>query len=248
MRPLWIVKAGSTVSRLVPRRGDFEDWFRAGLGRDAATAPRVRPYRGDALPPPAEAAAVVVTGSNAMVTDEEPWSLRTQAWLREVVDRGVPVLGVCYGHQLLARALGGEVGWNPRGREIGTVAVELTEPGRRDPLLAGLPTRLIVQESHSQSVLRLPDGARLLASNAHDPHQAFAAGDRAWGLQFHPEFDADVVRGYLEERRTEIVREGRDVEELLAGARDSEHGARVLRSFAALVTSFEGERASVNAD
>ena len=73
-----------------------------------------------------------------------------------------------------------------------------------------------------------------LAASIGDPHQAFSAGPRAWGVQFHPEFDADVIRGYLEARREVLRAEGRDPEALLAGVRESDHGPRLLRRFAAL--------------
>ena len=170
-----------------------------------------------------------------MVTDDLPWSLGCEHWLRELVERDVPVLGVCYGHQLLARAFGGEVGFNSRGDEVGTTAVALTEAGRHDPLFGGLPDELIVQNSHRQSVLSLPPDARLLASNDHDVHQAFAIGKRAWGMQFHPEFDADIMRGYLEDRSEGLQERGVDTAKLHAATRDSDHGTRVLRNFVAML-------------
>lgn len=232
---LLVLKCGSTVPSLIPRRGDFEDWFRQGLGLSAAEAPIVDPSRGDALPDPAAVPAIVVTGSPAMVTDDAPWSLVSEDWLAACVRRGVPTLAVCYGHQLLARALGGTVGLNPHGREIGTVRVALTAAGRRDPLLTGLPDELVVQESHSQSVLIPPPGAEVLAGNAHDPHQALRLGERAWGVQFHPEFDADIVRGYLAERGDAIAGEGGDPTALAAATRDSDHGRRILQRFLTLL-------------
>jgi GMP synthase (glutamine-hydrolysing) len=148
------------------------------------------------------------------------------------------VLGICYGHQLLAHGLGGEVGRNPRGREIGTVAVEVADP--RDRLLAGLPTRLTVQVTHRESVLRLPDGAARLAGNPADPHQAFRFGERAWGVQFHPEFDADVMRGYLRARREELIGEGLDPDALLAACVEAPDGERLLARFAEIVMDLEG--------
>jgi GMP synthase (glutamine-hydrolysing) len=84
-------------------------------------------------------------------------------------------------------------------------------------------------------VLELPRGARLLASSRRDPHQAFAWGERAWGVQFHPEFDADVVRAYLAARREAIRDEGLDADALLRAASDSPHGAALLGRFAELL-------------
>jgi GMP synthase (glutamine-hydrolysing) len=235
VRRVLVIKTGTTLPELRPRRGDYEDWIVERLGLPWERIELVVAYEGETLPDPHEPAGVVVTGSSALVSAREPWSERVAAWLREAVATGTPLFGICYGHQLLAHALGGRVGRNPRGREIGTVALELHAAAREDPLLGGLPAQLKVQATHVESVLELPPGARLLASSATDPHQAFACGERAWGVQFHPEFDAEVVRTYLEVRREEIRGEGIDPESLERTVEESPHGTRLLRRFAELL-------------
>jgi GMP synthase (glutamine-hydrolysing) len=230
VHPIVIVKTGSTLPRLRETRGDYEDWIAEGLGaRDVLTCD-VR--GGEALPAPEVPRAVVITGSSAMVTERLEWSERTARWLPEVLRRGTPILGICYGHQLLAHALAGEVDANPRGREIGAIEVELTEEGASDPLLGGIASTLRVNASHRQSVLRLPEGARRLARNAADPNQAYAIGERAWGVQFHPEWDDDVIRAYLQDRAAILREEGLDPEALIARPQPSEHGAVILKRFA----------------
>lgn len=237
MKPILIAKVGSTVESILDRRGDFHDWLRVLLGRDEATALVCEPHLGDTLPALDEFGGVIVTGASAMITDEADWSVRTEAWLARVFEARIPILGICYGHQMLARIAGGHVDWNPNGREIGTVDVKLCGAANEDQLFQELPACLDVQTTHSQSVVELPPGAIHLASNAHDSHQAFSLGDSAWGVQFHPEFDADVLRGYLEERRESIASEGIDVDARLEATRDSDHGERLLLSFEALVRS-----------
>jgi len=232
-----VVKTGTTLAQLRPRRGDYEDWIVEGLGLPWGRIELAAVYEGQGLPEPGEPAGVVVTGSSALVSAGEPWSEHAAAWLRQAVAAGTPLLGICYGHQLLAHALGGRVGRNPRGREIGTVAVQLHAAAREDPLLGGLPTQLTVQATHVESVLELPPGARLLASSAIDPHQAFACAGRAWGVQFHPEFDAEVVRTYLDVRREELREEGIDPESLERAVEESPHGTQLLRRFAELILS-----------
>jgi GMP synthase (glutamine-hydrolysing) len=234
VRRLVVVKCGDALASVRERRGDYEDWILGGMGLARARALVAAVGEGAALPDPSRLSAAVVTGSSAMVSAREPWSERTAAWLREVALAGVPVLGICYGHQLLAHALGGRVAPNPRGREIGTVDVELLAAARADPLLSGLPVRFPAQATHVESVLELPAGATLLASSCGDPHQAFRVGAHAWGVQFHPEFDADVIRAYLEARREDLLREGRDPESLLAAVRESAHASGLLLRFAAL--------------
>ena len=176
-------------------------------------------------------AGLVYSGGPASVYDAD--SVQSDPAL---LGLGIPVLGICYGHQLLAHALGGRVARNPRGREIGSVEVEALPAARDDALLGALPVRLTVQATHVESVLELPPGARLLAVSRGDPHHAFSAGARAWGVQFHPEFDAEVIRGYLEARREILGREGLDAAALLAGVRESEDGRALLRRFAELVS------------
>jgi len=231
-----LVKTGTTVPNVAARRGDFEQWFAKGLGVAEDELHVVSVYRGEALPDARNYAGVVVTGSAAMVTDEEPWSLQTERWLRRAVEMGSYALGVCYGHQLLARAMGGAVANNPRGRQVGTTDVTLIGSATTDPLFEGLPRVVHVPVSHLQVVTRLPEAAQLLAVAPRDEHHAFAVGDRAWGVQFHPEFDADIVRGYIEARRDAIATEALDVDALIRDARDSPHGAKLLRAFAAMVT------------
>lgn len=234
-----IVKTGTTVPNVVVRRGDFEAWIARGLGVAQESVETRAVYEGAALPLAHELdelTGVVVTGSAAMVTQRLPWSERTAQWLHEAVAADVPVLGICYGHQLLAHAFGGRVADNPRGRNIGTIDVALNEAGARDPLLGALGPVLHVAVSHVQSVIELPQGAKLLATAERDPNHAFSIGKRAWGVQFHPEFDADIVRGYVAARRDIINGEGLDATAIERAARDTNHGPAVLRRFAELAS------------
>jgi GMP synthase (glutamine-hydrolysing) len=114
------------------------------------------------------------------------------------------------------------------------VEVEALPAAREDPLLRGLPERFTAQATHVESVVDLPASATLLARSRGDPHQAFRAGPRAWGVQFHPEFDAAVIRAYLEARREILLREGLDPDGLLAEVSESAQAAELLRRFAAL--------------
>jgi GMP synthase (glutamine-hydrolysing) len=232
---LLIVKTGTTLPELRAQRGDYEAWIAAGMGLEEDEVDVVAVAAGGMLPAPESPAGVVITGSSAMVSQREPWSERTAGWLLRAVELRTPVLGICFGHQLLAHALGGEVGRNPRGREIGTVEVRGLPPAQRDPLLGVWGSAEPAHVTHIESVLALPAGAVRLAESDLDPVQAFSVGERAWGVQFHPEFDADTVRAYLEARREKVRNEGRDPDALLDQVRDTPGGPRLLRRFAELV-------------
>jgi GMP synthase (glutamine-hydrolysing) len=174
---------------------------------------------------------VLVTGSGAMVTERREWSERSAAWLREAAHAGTPVFGICYGHQLLAHALGGEVGDNPSGREMGTVGIELHPHASDDPLFGNLPPRFVAQATHLQSVLQAPEGARVLARSALDDCHAFRWGESAWGVQFHPEFSTTHMRGYVHAKHEALAREGGCAQRLSRTVRATPHARRVLRRF-----------------
>jgi len=233
LKQIALIKTGCTLEEIKPRHGDFENWFAAGLG--LAHLLQIDVFRHAALPAPERLAGVVITGSPAMVSAREDWSEQTAAWLREAVQAGLPVLGVCYGHQLLAHALGGRVGPNPAGRQIGTVESQLNESAKKDPLLGHLPQTFLAQTSHSEAVLEAPPGAVRLATSPLDDNFALRFADRVWGLQFHPEFSAAVVSDYIRYRAGDLRKEGLDPDGLLAAATETEAAGTVLRTFASLV-------------
>ncbi|MDO5504900.1 MAG: glutamine amidotransferase [Pseudoxanthomonas suwonensis] len=228
--PFLILETGQPIASL-RRHGSFAHWVRvaSGLGRDDAIAIDVE--GGDALPGHEGWAGVLVTGSAAMVTEQLDWSVATAAWLRQAVDRALPVFGICYGHQLLAHALGGEVGPNPAGRQMGTIEVTLTEAAADDVLFRGLPPRFRAQATHLQSVLVPPPDAVVLARADRDPCHAFRVGPSAWGVQFHPEFPAAVMRGYVQARADALQAEGQCPQQLSRTIAATPRAREVLRRF-----------------
>ena len=238
MKYILIVKTGKTHDNIRELHSCFEDWIAGGLGVSRDRLRVVSVFEGGLLPPRLnDVAGVVITGSPAMVTERLAWSEAVARWLRyEVVERHehVPVLGICYGHQLIAHALDGEVAYNPRGREIGTVEVHPTPLAATDTLFHGITQPFAAHVTHMQSVLTLPPGAVLLASSVLEPHHAFRVGERIWGLQFHPEFNADIMRAYIGALSARMEDEGLDPAPIAAAVREAPVAATVLRRFGAL--------------
>jgi GMP synthase (glutamine-hydrolysing) len=229
-----VLKAGEALEPVRAVRRDFEVWIADGLELAEHEIRVCSPFSGEGLPDPASLRGVVVTGSPAMVTERAAWSEQSARWLAGIVERDLaPVLGICYGHQLIAHGLGGEVGRNPRGREMGTVEVTCLPEARDDVLLPG-GERFSCHMSHLESVLRPPEGAVVLAETALEPHAALRFGPRQWGVQFHPEFDRDIMRRYVDARRTALVDEGFDPETISNAAVETPESAAVLSRFAAL--------------
>lgn len=140
---------------------------------------------------------VVLGGAMGANDDaEHPWLTPTKELVRDSVRRGLPVLGVCLGHQLASVALGGRVERNPSGRTAGVVPVALTTDGMGDPLLAGLGGSLAVH-FNDDVVLDVPPGATVLARLPDGRPQALRFGLRAWGVQFHPETSPEVFADWL---------------------------------------------------
>lgn len=160
------------------------------------------------LPDAAGFDAVIVPGSIASVTERAPWMLRLEERLCALVAEQRPLLGICFGHQLLASALGGTVQVNPLGRELEIATVRLTAAGRTDPLFAGLEQSFAASEGHYDVVSVLPPAATLLAENGYGV-QAFAAGS-ARGIQFHPEITPQTLARIADYDAEELRAAGRD--------------------------------------
>ncbi len=213
-KPLLLLQMGEPPSEVAAQVGEQGDWFNSALaGRDFPIN-ILRPDRGTPFPAYTDVSAVIISGSWAMVTDRLRWSELTGAWLREAFHAGVPMLGVCYGHQLLADALGGTVGDNPNGLEMGLLPITLTAQAKDDALLGSFPTRFAAYLTHLQSVLVPPPGALVLARSQIDGCQIIRYSDRVLSSQFHPEFTANTMLACIERNEHMLKQLGRNIDEM----------------------------------
>lgn len=234
MKPLLIVKTATShddLPDLCQHRGDEVSWFSVAGGLSAENVISVDAYKGAPLPDPQDVQAIVITGSIDMVSDDLPWMRTTVEWLKGAIVQQVPVLGVCFGHHLLALAGGGTVGENPKGAEFGAVTIDKSAAAEDDPVFKDLPAKFGMHVFHYESILQLPEGAVLLASSEHEPHHAFRFGKNAWGVQFHPEFDPEIMDHAINVYQSAMEDAGYDVDTLRKNNVDLGDGDVLLKNF-----------------
>lgn len=234
MADLWIIKTGCTFANTARQFGDFDRWTCDALGVEVDSIRVFDVALTQPLPAPSECLGVVITGSHAMVTESLPWSLNLACWIPRLLEAEVPLLGICYGHQLLAHAMKGRVDYHPAGREVGTVEVELLPSCVDDPLFAALPPTVLAHVVHAQTVTQIPPGAVRLARNSFEPNHAFRIGKAAWGVQFHPEYDGRIMRSYIAELSHELATAGIAVPELMRSVQETPVARQILKRFAQL--------------
>lgn len=227
-----VLKTGGTIPAIAKEWGDFEDWIFDAMSVPEAQSLCISVFEGEPLPDIASLSSIVITGSPAMLTQDLQWIRQSQEYILEVIEAGLPVLGICFGHQLLAHTLGGKVDWHPGGREIGTTNVSLTRHAEDDELFGDLVNNFPVHTTHMQTVTNLPAGTRVLANNQFEAHHALRFRERVWGVQFHPEFDASIMRGYIEARSEQIEAEGLNAKEILSAVESTPQAAGLLKKFA----------------
>ena len=213
MKKLVIVNVGSAPEAQREKFGDFEIWAKNAITNELPCSDR-QPIEiifhdgiSSSLPNFDSIAGVIIMGSLSMATEKTNWMLRLSSEISELINNKIPLLGICFGHQLIAQAMGGEVGYHPKGLEIGTVNINKLSSAENDPLFSFLPAQFSAHAVHFQSVLTLPKKATLLANNEFEPHHAFRIGECAWGVQFHPEFTADIMRFSLTGLKEHVIEE-----------------------------------------
>jgi GMP synthase (glutamine-hydrolysing) len=235
MKKLYIVKTGTSFTNTIQQFGDFDQWTLNAMGDTSLEISIIDITHDYTLPKAAVCAGVVITGSHAMVTDELSWSVDLEGWIRTLLDEEVPFFGICYGHQLLAKAAGGKVDFHPEGLEIGTVEIRMSPEYVSDPVFGSLPSSFPVHVTHSQTVLRLPEEAINLAGNDFEPNHIFRIGRKAYGVQFHPEYTTDIMKSYIEEQVESISASGRKTSEILNQVQETPVATDSLKHFCRLV-------------
>jgi GMP synthase (glutamine-hydrolysing) len=191
--------------------------FGTWLEEAGAVVEVVRPWAGEELPPLTAYDGLLVLGGSMGAHDDAttPWLEPVKERIREAVETGVPTLGICLGHQLLAVALGGRSEPNPGGQQVGMYDVGWTAEAAADELVGPVATERRGVQWNSDVVTALPEGTVVLAETARGELQAARFAPTAWGVQLHPEVDRTVLESWAAGDRDDHLEKGIDQEAVL---------------------------------
>ncbi|WP_051552012.1 type 1 glutamine amidotransferase [Nocardioides sp. URHA0020] len=203
-----------------------------------------RPYAGDELPALRSYDGLLILGGPMGADDDarHTWLGPVKELVREARESGLPTLGVCLGHQLIASALGGRVERNPRGQQVGLLDLGWTDAAAGDPLLGPLATPRRGVQWNDDIVTALPEDATLLAATPYGEVQAVRYAPEMWGVQLHPEVDAAVLEPWAEEDRGSHETRGFDTDALLREVEAAR--AELDRAWQPLADGFAGRMRS----
>ena len=226
MKKIVILSAGPGLPDIVKKYGHSSDWIPRLLNDFSLTYSIKKVYNGD-LCTLDDGDAWIITGSKFSVYENYDWIKQLVSFASDLIKNDKPVLGICFGHQVIAKAIGGEVFKNPLGWELGSYNISLTDDGRANHLMFGINDNDIVYESHQDIVNNLPQNSKILA-NTDKSIQSFSYKS-SYGVQFHPEFSYDVTRMLMDLR----INKGIEVDSNVLEKSTNSH--KVLHNFIKII-------------
>jgi len=212
MKRISIIINGPGIAEVKSLYGQASDWVQNILEDYNITVKVVKAYEMEAISAKDDD-AWIITGSAYSVYDDFAWINYIKEKLFEMEKEEKPVLGICFGHQLIADTFGGKVVLNPKGWELGSCKIKLSSAGEKNMLFKRFPEEFLAYQSHQDVVVELPSNAKLLAENDMGI-QSFCYNNNFYGVQFHPEFTKIVMEKYLDIRyRKGIINSLPSVEE-----------------------------------
>ncbi|MCF8359834.1 MAG: gamma-glutamyl-gamma-aminobutyrate hydrolase family protein [Prolixibacteraceae bacterium] len=195
-----IIKCGNTYPEIIKRFGNFDDLIIKHSLLPAHTFSIYNIYKGEKLPHPVEFAAAVITGSHYNINQRFDWIKQLQDWVTTARYAHLPLLGICFGHQIIAKALGGTVQKNENGPNIGKATILPDKEQPENPLFKGTGNEFESFVSHGWTVKTPGPGTNVIARDLKGNIMALQS-DNIIGIQFHPEFTESIVKIYLKEAK-----------------------------------------------
>lgn len=232
MEKILIVKTGSTFASVQQKFGDYEDMLIKASGIEQSLVD-IFDAKDESLtfPTPDSYSGIIITGSHDMITFNDDWMQDLKEWILTITDTNTPTLGICFGHQAMAEALGGKVDYRDWGPEVGYVKVKFESEAYNDKLFSCMYDKASVYQYHAQSVIDIPNNAVLLASNNIDFNQVLRYNNHMWSCQFHPEFTDEILNEYININALHLTSEGLDPYELITRLQPDEAGVKLLKRF-----------------
>lgn len=224
-----LVVTGQTIDKVETEFGNCQNRFRDAMGAMAFLDEYAICDKWEKLPNPSEFDGVLMTGSAAMLDEDKLWMRAAKNLVQKCLTDDIPFLGVCFGHQVLGAVCGAKVGPNPNGRANGSTLVHVK---KNAAIFNNLPSSFWTQISHRDVILENRPDFRIIAETKHDERHAIQVGNAAFGVQFHPEWDMNISRAYIDARRTSLGEE--KANQMMASLTASPHASLVIKQFANL--------------
>ena len=198
MKNVVIYSNGPGLPEIVKEYGHSSDWIPNIVNNNKVNFIIKKAYEND-FDSDVKADAFILTGSKYSVYNKSPWIEELKKHVKKLIHENNYILGICFGHQILADCLGAEVVKNKLGWELGSYKINLSEKGLQSKLFNGFSRQEIVYESHQDTVTNIPSNLDILASSKKS-NQSFSYNDKIYGVQFHPEFSKEVTRKLMDLR------------------------------------------------
>ena len=197
MKDILIISCGPGLKAVRDDYGHAIEWIQSRVDKTKFNFSSIDAYRGE-LPSYTDGDAWIITGSSFSTYEDKEWIVEMEHCINKAVSVGKPILGICFGHQLIAQSLGGKVEKNPKVWDLGSYPMIKTI---KHHLFNEINLDEYFYNSHQDVVTELPEGSKPLAYNQMG-NQAFHIGKWIYGVQFHPEFSHDIIKKYVEVRKS----------------------------------------------
>ena len=228
MKTISVMVAGNTSPSIEKKFNSKKHWYHKYLSKFDIDINFIDIFSNEYTSNSLDADAWIITGSECSVYDHYKWLASFKKLLKNAIISKKPILGICFGHQLLAEVLGGTVEKNPLGWEVGYSQISLTTMGMKSELFNDFEDDFFAAETHQDTVIKLPLNSNLLAENSMGI-QAFEYKKRIWGVQFHPEFDNSIMDAYIDMR----IQNG--IKVLYQQSKDIEKSHMIFNNFIKLI-------------